>query len=190
MSVLDPHHIVPIKPQLGSWQPSDQGLKAWTGDPINGFSNSTALPTAGLLNVMRLRISGPTTITNILVYVGTGGTTLTSGQCFAALYRASAGTLIAQTADQATAWASSGLKTMALSGGPYTVTSDVYAALWFNGTAGPQIARSTNLNAPFVNANMTSSFRIASADTGVTTTAPSTLGTQTAVGTGWWVALS
>ena len=42
----------------------------------------------------------------------------------------------------------------------------------------------------FANAGMTSNFRVATANTGLTTTPPATLGPLTASNTAWWLALS
>jgi hypothetical protein len=61
-----------------------------------------------------LRIPVATTIISALLFLDTAGSALTSGQqCFAALY-SSSGTLLSVTADQSTAWVSTGLRTMAL----------------------------------------------------------------------------
>src|SRR6185312_9531310 len=51
---------------------------------------------------------------------------LTSGQNFAAVYD-NTGTRIGVTADQTTPWASTGLKQMALTGGPFTGTWPSFA---------------------------------------------------------------
>lgn len=168
--------------------PADRGWKAWDYD-INYAVTASAPATAGRLELARVRLPGAATITNVLMYANTGGSALTSGQCFASLYTA-AGAKIAQTADQATAWATSGLKTMALSGGPYYRSGgDYYVVFWYNGTTSPGWIR---LNAGVgINSGVSApNFFFASADTSITTTAPSTLGTQTAQGNPWWVGLS
>lgn len=170
--------------------PADRGFKAWTAPP-DLAAGSTALPTAGLLMLRRIRRVPATSITNIVTYVAAGGTSLTSGQCFAALYTA-AGALVGVTADQATAWAGVGVKTMALAGGPFTVTAgDHYVGVWFNGSAGPAFARNGTLNANLTNVGLSApNFGAASADSGLTTTAPATFGVQTTVVYEWWFALS
>lgn len=168
--------------------PADHGWKAWNYDILYAVAGSTG-PTAGRIEVVKIRLPAPAPITNVLLYANTGGSGLTAGQCFAALHTA-AGAKIAQTADQATAWATAGLKTMALSGGPYSrAAGDYYVVFWFNGTTSPAWIR---INAGVgINANLSASnFRWATADTGITTTGPSSLGTQSAQGNPWWVGLS
>lgn len=157
--------------------------------PIHLLNNVTALPTAGRLEVQKLRLPITSSVTNILVYVSTAGSVLTSGQCFATLYTA-AGAIVAQSADQAANWAGTGVKTAALASGPFVCTAGFYyVALHFNGTTGPTIVRagsSAAVNAGFSAPN----FFTCTADTSITTTSPPTLGVQTAASTPWWVALS
>lgn len=191
MGVTPGVHVMPAasagnQPQL----PTDRGYIAWT-QPLYVISATTALPTAGVLNLHRVRRVPASTVTSIVVYAAAAGSTLTAGQCFAALYTA-AGALIAQTADQATAWASTGLKIMALAGGPYPVTAgDYYVGIWFNGTTGPSLVRSGFANATLANIGLASpNLEAATANTGVTTTAPATLGAQTVNTLEWWVALA
>ena len=168
--------------------------RGWLAEnyPLILGDNQTALPTAGRLEVVRLTLPVAASITNVLVYAQAGGTSLTSGQNFAVLY-SSAGARIGVTADQTTAWGSSGLKTMALAGGPFAgAAADYYVAFWFNGTTGPAFVRKSvssganQLNAGFSAPNLL----WASADTGLTTTSPATMGTQTAQALAWWVGLS
>ncbi len=55
----------------------------------------------------------------------------------------------------------------------------------------PNFARGNNqIGGAFANAGMTSNFRVATANTGLTTTPPTTLGTLTSSNTAWWLALS
>lgn len=177
----------------GSYQaqaPADRGWLAWT-QPPHVLTAGSALTPAGTLQLRRLRRVPAASATSIVTFLTAAGSGLTAGQCFAALYTA-AGALIAQTADQSTAWATTGLKTMTLAGGPYTLTAgDYYVGLWYQGTTGPTIIRSGTVSAALTNAGLSSpNFDMASANTGVTTTAPATLGTQTASVFEWWVALA
>lgn len=169
---------------------ADRGYLAWT-QPLQLLTGGSVMPTAGLVGLRRIRRVPASSVTNIVTYVTVAGATLTAGQCFAALYT-SAGALVAQSADQATAWASAGVKTMALAGGPYSLAAgDYYVGVWFNGTTGPTFARSGAVNANLTNAGLTAgSFEAASANSSVTTTAPATLGTQTSTLLEWWFALS
>jgi hypothetical protein len=173
-----------------SQAPVDRGLKVWNYLPqIAGAG--TALPTAGVLNLQRIRRVPSTSITNIVIVVTVGGGTLTAGQCFASLFTA-AGALVASTADQAVAWASASVKTMSLAGGPFAVPAgDYYVGLWFNGTTGPTIARHTVASSVMIQLGLTApDLEACTADTGLTTAAPATLGAQTANAVDFWVALS
>jgi hypothetical protein len=127
----------------------------------------------------------PGVVTNVVYHITTGGGTLTSGQCFVGLYQG--GALLAASADQSTAWTSTGLTTTALSA-PVTVNQGiVYAAFVFNGTTGPTLsqAAAVDMNAGFAAA----SSRYGTANTS-RTSLPATLGTISALTKSPWVALS
>lgn len=182
--------VLPTSTQYG-FSPQDHGLIAWT-DPVSlETSNSTFTP-AGTLHFVKIILPMDATVTNLEMYAVLGGATLTSGQNFAALYNA-AGTRLGTTADQSTAWATSGRKSMALAGGAQAlVAGGYYIAFWFNGTTSPAWARVSNsatalanfgLSAPNLRYGTTS-------NTALTTTSPSTLGTQTAGQITWWAGLS
>jgi hypothetical protein len=170
-------------------KPSDHNLLGWTYDPICLAGSNVALATAGKLYLFKIKIVEAMSITNIIADCVAAGTSLTSGQCFVALYQD--GSLIGQSADQSTAWASTGIKTMALAGGPFAVSAGyVYAAFWFNGTTGPAFYRSSGLT-EMHNVGLTAAnSRFASSDSSVTTTAPASLGTKTAINIAVWVGLS
>lgn len=174
---------------FGTRAPADHGRLAWTFDPALAVSSNTT--TAGVLQFARLNLGQAATVTNVDLYAVTNGSTLTSGQCFAALYD-SAGVLVAQTVDQAASWASSGLKSMALVGGPYArQAGDYYVAWWHNGTTGPGWARIANQAAALANLSLSApNLRFGTANTGLTTTAPAPLGAQSAGQITWWAALS
>lgn len=171
------------------WQPTDHGFVSWAFDPAQTNGSSSPLATAGTLYLVKLHVPVVQTVTNIATYVATAGSGLTNGQCYAALYQN--GSLLGTTADQATAWASTGLKSMALTGGPVIVPAgDVYVAYWFNGTTGPAIYRAGGTTT-MINANLSASAsRFGTANSSVTTTAPSTLGTISAYSLAIWAALS
>jgi hypothetical protein len=84
--------------------------------------SSSALAAAATVYFARVPISQATTVTNVLAdLTGLGGTLTNS---FAAVWT-SAGTLVGQTADQSSVWGtggSTGVKTIPLVGGPFTVT--------------------------------------------------------------------
>lgn len=174
----------------GNPQPIDHGLAGWTFDPAD-VQGATILPTAGRLELARFRASGPL-ITNILATVTVAGGTLTSGRNFAALYT-DAGALLAATADQTTAWGSTGVKTMALSAAQAVTPGAFYrVGVFSNGTTLPTFTRaSVAFNAAALNPGQSApTLRYSSADTGLTTAMPANLGAQTAQATAWWFGLS
>jgi hypothetical protein len=172
----------------GVTEPGDHGYLSWNFDPIICQSTSTVLGANGTCYVQKLRIDRPTSVTNINTWVLTAGATLTASQCLAGLYDGSKN-LVAVTGDQSATWNSTGHKTMALTGGPFTLQPGYYyVVLMANGTTRPAFLRATG-NAH--NANLAAaSSRWASADTGRTTTLPATLGAFTATANPYWVALS
>jgi hypothetical protein len=171
------------------WTAVDQGLLAWNLD-FGEQGSPQALATAGLMYTMALKLATAASVTNIVVNVGSGGNTLTTGQCFGALYQGFGGALIGVTADQAASWSSGGPKTMALAGGPFAVAAGiVIVGLWFNGTGGPGFARGDSTS--FVNLGMgAAGSRWGTANSGLTTTAPGTLGTVSAAPNAYKVGLS
>ncbi len=170
----------------------DHGLAGWTFDPAQ-IQGGTLLPTAGLLQVVRIRTLA-TVVNNILIYVSIAGSGLTAGQCFAALYN-DGGALLgggAVTADQSTPWASTGLKTMALTVGQGVSQYAWYrVGLWYNGTTAPTVGRAAVTTGAALNPGMTApTLRFSTADSGLTTTPPANIGAQTVAGNAWWVGLS
>lgn len=128
-------------------QPVDHGLIAWSYDVAQAVNTATTSVSTGVLSLIKIRTSVPRTISSVLIYIATAGAGLTAGQCFAGLYKAD-GTLIATTADQATAWQSTGTKTMALtavSGQSLTLLppGNYYIALLAVGTTMPTLIRSS-----------------------------------------------
>jgi len=175
-----------------SWLPADSGFLAFTADQV--ASNANTAPSSGVLNLARVNLRSAALVTNVVLDVITGGTSLTAGQNFAALYTA-AGALVAATADQSANWAAAFLAPAALAGGPYQLAAGFYwVGFLCNNTAGanPAFLRAGNANTP------TSNFGLGAAasryaQTGAALTAapasftPNTL-TQTV--TQWWAALS
>lgn len=177
-------------PAPGVIVPADHNLLGWTFDPAE-VQAGTIMPTAGLLQLARVKVFG-TLVTNILIHLTTGGTTLTAGQCFAALFSPT-GTLLSATADQSTAWGSGGLKSMALTA-PQVVGwgSWPYVGLFAN-TAGtmPTLSRGLNSSSAILNAGLAApNFRYASADAALTTAMPASFSAQTGTATAFWVGLS
>lgn len=172
--------------------PADNGHLAWTFDPAVMAAGGTQPGTAGRLEFIAVKLAAPATVTNIVMYVTVAGATLTAGRNFAALF-SPAGARIAQTADQATAWTSTTTKTMPLAGGPYSLPAGTYrVGFWYTGTTAPTFLRASAFgSSQLANLGLSSpNLRVGFADTGLTTTAPATMGTQTGDSTAWWVALS
>ena len=173
-------------------QPGDHGLIAWAYDPAQAV-NSSAPSAAGALQVVRVPITQAQTITNVALYVATAGSGLTSGACFAAVFNSS-GALLASTADQSTAWATTGAKVMALTTPQAVGVGYVYIGFYANGTTLPLFSRASGTGG-LANVNLTgaggasTAWRFAVSTTGLTTAMPSTLGTMGA-NLAFWAAVS
>ena len=175
--------------RTGNWTPVDQALIAWSQDPAETAANSQ-LPAAGTLYLCRVHVTSGARVTNILAAVTSSTSTLTAEQCFAAFY-SSDGSLIAATDDQSRPWATSGLKTMPLSGGPIDVAAgDYYIGIYANGSTLPNFARGNNQIAAMVNAGMSSGFRFATGATRLTGAPPPAAGDLSVSAFAWWLALS
>lgn len=177
---------------LGAQAPVDHGVIAWSV-PIDFATQQSAMSIeigAGTLRLTRIRRVPPGNITNLIIYVNVGGSTLSN--CFAALYSA-AGSLLGQTADQSTNWQSLGPKVMPLVGGAVAVPAgDYYVGLWYNGTTAPTVQRSgTGVAGTQLNLGQAAAdYNAAYANTGLTTTAPPTIGAKTSSALRFWVAVS
>jgi hypothetical protein len=175
------------------WQPGYNKLLAASFDP--GLAVNASPTTNGVISLVKLAMPRSLSVTNILASIGTGGSTLTAGQNFAAIYDDS-GNRLGVTADQATAWQSTGVKTMAISGGPVVVPGGpgryCFVALLSNGTTPPQFHRTTN-NAALNNVGLaaTDGYRSATSGTGQTSMpATITIGSTASANTLFWVGLS
>lgn len=174
-----------------TYAPTDHTFLTWNAD-IYTAASSVAMPTAGRLELVRLRLPVAASVTNVCLAMGSAGNTLTGGQCFAGLWSA-AGARIGVTADQAANWGSGlGVKAMPLVSGPFACApGDYYMGFWYNGTTGPGWIRWSGLGGAYFNYGLSSpNLRLATADTGLTTSAPVTLGAQSAAPITWWAALS
>lgn len=115
---------------------TDHGFLAWACDPASMVNQTTH--TAGVLYGSRVDIRAATPVTNIVVFCSTAGETLTADQNLIGLYN-SAGTRVGQSANQATAWESTGVKTAAIAGGPVACAAGFYwVVLVSNGTTRPK----------------------------------------------------
>lgn len=166
-----------------TWSPTDYNFVAWTFDIINA-ANSAALE-SGEMFVTRLKIQSSQDINRAHFIVSQSGSGLANA--YAAIYQD--GNLLGQSANAATAFQSTGGKTLTFSS-PISVNAGyIDVGLWITGTSMPSIGRAGQLSgtADFLTGDDS---RYATANTGLTTTAPSTLGTKTVSALSVWGAVS
>ena len=177
------------------YSPADCSYLTWTYDPV--LISSSNLLTSGTVYVNRVNVRQTISVTNIVTIVSTAGVTLTAGQSLLNIYNSS-GTQIGITGDQSGVWTSTGIKTAALTGGPFTLTPGFYwiglLCVW-TGTA-PGFARLNNpaaVGALSANAGLTGT-GVLRYGTNLTaqTALPSPLvtGSNVTAGVSWWFALS
>lgn len=129
-------------PDEPSWLPSDAGFLASTYDPA--AATATFTMASGTVYLFRVNVRAALTCTNVISIIGTAGSGLTSGQNFAGLYT-STGTRVGITADQTTPWATAGLQTMTLAGGPFALSAGFYwMAMLAVGTTPPVVLSATS----------------------------------------------
>jgi hypothetical protein len=176
--------------------PEDRGYLAEFPCPSYLCNATSSMDnTAGRLALSRLKVPQSGWTANIVLNVTAVGTSLTAGQNFAALFMAGVAgaspTLVAQSVDQTTNWGGTGVKPAQLNGGPYFLHAGIfYIGLWWNGGGAPTVLRQANTSSAGANAGVSAPNLIAcTANTGLTTAAPATVGTQTVSGATLWVAL-
>ena len=173
------------------WLPSDSGYLAWNFDPAQQ-QGGTILVTSNVY-LARVNIRQAISVSNVLAYITTPGSGLTASQNFAGLYN-SAGTLIATTADQSSGFASGGLRTMALTGGPYALAAGtfVWVAIVSNGTTPPTMLRGGATSASGLELGLTVSTARWATNGTATTALPGTLTPASNVNSGitFWAGLS
>lgn len=168
-----------------NWNTTDQGLKGWAFDAANA-SGTRILQTAGRLHLIKVAIGTASTISNVYFDVTTAGSGLTSAGV--AIYQG--GTLLAQSGDLSTTFQTTNTATCALTGAPISVSAGyIYVAVWASGTTLPTFA--AGVNRSNINLGLAgTAARFGLADTGITTTAPSTLGTVSAASNSFWAAVA
>lgn len=125
---------------LGQAQPADHGLAAWSYDPIAAVN--TSVVTGGVVNLIRVAVPHPVTISKIYWHVGVVAAGVTAGQNHVGLY-SSAGVRMA-TANVDAVVTSTGVKTTAVT--PVELQPGYYwIAILCNGTTPPGLARTTGL---------------------------------------------
>jgi hypothetical protein len=156
--------------------PSDHGLLGWNFDPTFMIMNGGSSSAVGQIRVAKLKLPKDATITNLLLHLYSAGSGLTSGQCKAALYDSSLA-LQGVTADQSSAWATAGVKTMALVTPKVATAGYWFVAYWANGTSRPGVAvPGDNAADAMTNLGLSgNTLNTATSSTTATTTAPSSL---------------
>jgi len=169
--------------------PLAQGLLGWAYDPTSVAS--AVQPTRGVEYMVRVIPAKTARCANGHISLSSGGTTLTSGQCFLGL-RNAAGDLLAKSATVHSTWESSGHKKIA-----WTTPVDVVAGvpLWVcwvhNGAAAMTVLRSGSSDIHSVGC-LPGQGRIQSLGTSITDLAASVTMTSASV-TGehaFWAAIS
>lgn len=143
--INDPTKLVPDSPV---WQPSDMGLISWTHDPM--AAAGSAASASGTIYFMKVAVRRRTAITNVLVTVTGAGSGLTAGQNLVGLYNA-AGTKLAESADQSTAFTTTGPKTIPLATPQMVAPGHYYVAVMSNGTTPASLMYTTAQNAAALN---------------------------------------
>jgi hypothetical protein len=176
---------------------ADAGYLAWNFDVGASLASGAGQALGNsVITLNRVNLRTAASVTNVVVYLGTLGSGLTSGQNFAGLYNSS-GTLIGTSADQTTTWntgGSGGLKTIPLTGGPFACPAGFYwVALLSNESAGTPAAfgRAGNLSSTLQNAGL-SAATLRWCTNGTGTSLPSTItpSSNSANSSAYWAALS
>jgi hypothetical protein len=175
---------------LSVWGAQDYGFIVMNFDPaVASATLTTRLSTAGRMNIHRLDMPVPSRVTNIVTWIADPGVTLTANRCYASLYDSSQN-LLGQTADQSGTWNSTGLKTMALTSPVNVPAGDIFIGLWYSGTTAPGLLRGQLSDQVTNEQNLPTPYRVSLGATGLTTTAPSSIGAVSSSSTVFWVAVS
>lgn len=166
--------------------PDIHGFLAWAFDPVM-CNNTYTLATAGTMYVIRIPIKKAMTISNIHLSIATGGGTLANS--YVAIYQNN--TLLRQSSDQSTSWQSADFKTISITA-TNVVAGSIEIALWVGSwVSAPVFHRAAGQSSALTNAYLAAAnSRFATADTGITTTAPNSLGTHSQSTVAIWAAVS
>lgn len=166
----------------GTWPASAQGFKCYSFDPAAISTGAQTLVT-GTAYVCGLYMPVASNVTNLYcINTNTGATT----NAFMALY-SGAGALLQTSSNQGGAMGAAGLKTFPVSSQAVPVGL-FYVILWMSTAL--NIACTAGVDG-FMNINLSvANSRYATANTGLTTTAPGTIGTKTAMAKAFWAGVS
>ena len=127
---FDSTNTFTVTPRSGEFGPREYGFTAWSHSP-ESFVHAPAQPAKGWVYLSAVWLPRATTVTNVILNIGTAGSGLTGA--FAGLYQG--GNLLAATADQSTEWTSTGLKTMPLTAPVLASEGLAYVALFCAGSS-------------------------------------------------------
>lgn len=173
--------------------PLQHGFVEWNFDPTAISSGSGSAAVSGTIYIIKITACTGGIIKNVVTTVGSGTTpALTSAQNYAGVYNNS-GAQLATTADQTTAWATTGLKIMALTS-EITIQAgqDYFVALVSNGSTLPSFVASAGASTTTANANLANASKRFSVN-GSGTSLPTTIDLSSNSGFGakaYWIALS
>lgn len=166
---------------LNDWQPEDYNFYSWAYD-VSAAANSATM-TSGTMFTIRLKVSEAQDISSAHFVCSGSGSMLTDG--YVAVYQD--GNLLVQSADISADFTSTGSKNVTFAS---TTVQPGYIDLgiWFTGTGMPNLGRSSQLSgtAGFLTGD---DARFATADSGLTDTAPATLGAKTSSNFNVWGAV-
>ncbi len=167
--------------------PADHGYDEWAYDPT--IAQSSAVATAGRLEMIRVRVESTGTSTGLVFSVATAGTGLTAA--YGVIYDA-AGNQLAITGDISSSFTSTGVKSVA-TGANYSRTAgaDLYVALLQVGGTPAALHRAvTSAGLSNAGLNAAAGYRFMSSGTGLTTPpATVTISGGTSSSNTYWVAI-
>lgn len=168
----------------GSVPASVNGFKAWNYDP-QYLVSTVNTPATGALQVIRMYASSALSLTK--AYIITASSPTSPTHFIGALYDSS-GNILQTSADNSAALAGGGLKTLTFSATAVPV-GQFFFCWWYTAASTMDTAALNDLNG-YGNINLTAAqSRFATANTGLTTAAPSSIGTKTAAAKPIWAAV-
>ena len=173
--------------QLG---PADHGLIAWNFTPYNIRATDKTAMTTATLYVAKIPVPRAAVISKIGYYVAQASAVPTAGQCFAGLFGPT-GTLLGATADQSANFGTLGSYLPSLISPRPVSAGYVYAGFFYNGTGTALALGVGDATSPVLNFGLTNATSLwATANTGLTTAMPASLGTLTSVSDGIWACVA
>lgn len=137
---------------LADYNASGAGIKAWAGSPGNCTSGAL---TFGRIQLNKVWLRAAATLSTVHLNIAVAGAGLTSSQNFVALYDSS-GNQVAISADQTTAWGTTGIKDTALVTPYAAAAGGYYVAVLSNGsTTAPSLTAHRTSGSAMINYGLT-----------------------------------